>query len=140
MCEGFKQIYSKVMMKEIRHWIKRRETVSLEEEESFLKYELSGRDGDEEETEEEEEEEKEEAGEEVEEEQQEKDDDKDKLTLQLGHTVVRGVGAVETEEALGLQDENQRAPSEQHATEAQALQQARDQREEVSRPHGGQLA
>lgn len=32
MCEGFKQIYSKVMMKEIRHWIKRHETVSLEEE------------------------------------------------------------------------------------------------------------
>lgn len=73
------------------------------------------------------------------EEEVEEDDEEEKLTLELGHSVVRGVDALEAEEALRLQDENQRAPSKQHAAEAQALQQARGQGEEVSHPHGDQL-
>lgn len=60
----------------------------------------------------------------------------EKLTLEPVRRVVRGVDTVEAEEALRLQDEHQRAPSKQHAAEAQALQQARGQGEDVPHPHG----
>lgn len=83
----------------------------MEEKDIFLEHEFSGRDGDEDE----------------------------KLTLELGHGVVRGVDALEAEESLRLQDENQRAPSKQHAAEAHALQQACGQSDKVSHPHGDQL-
>lgn len=61
------------------------------------------------------------------------------LTLGLGRSVVGGVDALGAEEVLRLQDENQRAPSEQHTAEAQALQQTCGQREEVSHSHGDPL-
>lgn len=65
-------------------------------------------------------------------------EEEEKLTLELVRRVVRGVGALEAEEALLLQGENQGAPAEQRAAEAQALQQTCDQSEDVSHPHGGQ--
>lgn len=58
------------------------------------------------------------------------------LTFDLRAVLPGGVDAQRAEEALHLQDEDERSPPEHHATEAQALQQACGQSEAVSRPHG----
>lgn len=58
------------------------------------------------------------------------------LTFDLRAVLPGGVDAQGAEEALHLQDEDERSPPEHHAAEAQALQQARGQSEAVSHPHG----
>lgn len=47
-----------------------------------------------------------------------------------------GVDAQGAEEALHIQDKDERSPTEHHAAKAEALQQASGQREAMSHPHG----
>lgn len=59
-----------------------------------------------------------------------------RLTLDLRVVRSGGVDAQGAEEALRLQDKDERGPAEHNAAEAQALQQASGQSEAVSHPHG----